>query len=74
MTQIISCVYLLKKQNMCLEKIQNIQVRFINQLERTMKIVVCKMWISKNETHFFKKIVIIFEIAFNSFKSKGVVD
>ena len=53
---------------------QNIKVGFINQLERTMKIVLCKMWISKIEIHFLKKIMIIFEIAFYSFKSKRVVD
>ena len=41
---------------MCLEKIQNIQVRFINQLERTMKIVVYKMCPDKNETHFSRKL------------------
>ena len=55
-------------------KIQNIQVGFINHLERTMKIVVGKMWISKIEIHFLKKIMITYEIAFYSFKSKRVVD
>ena len=54
-------------------KIQNIQVGFINQLERTMKIVVWKMWISKNETHF-KGNCNNFWNFFYSFKSKGVVD
>ena len=48
------CIFV-KKQSMCLEKSKNIQVGFINQLERTMKIVVWKMWISKNEIHFFEK-------------------
>ena len=67
------CIFV-KKAKYVFEKIQNIQVGFINQLERTMKIVVCKMWISKIEIYFLKKIMIIFEIAFHSFKSKRVVD
>ena len=55
-------------------KIQNIQVGFINQLDRTMKIVVWKMWISRNETHFKENCNNFRNCFFYSFKSKGVVD
>ena len=59
MAQIISCndIYIWKKKaKYVFGKIQNIRVGFINQLKRTMKIVVWNMWISKNEIHFLKKL------------------